>query len=267
MKTKAKLLLAISTLSAVVLAAGVTSTFAWFTTKSTATFNTGTLTVSTLSKIKIKAHNIAPASGSITNNDSANVTGIAAPLGAVSSEFGKEFFAPTTLGGETFAEVGTSTAANKYTGFIKYNLMVYAEPDDGSNNLYLTVTVTAGTTVGDWYRVAVYTVTSSATDVITTAKQDPETGTNAFKYVFSKTAAASDAWRNASAPSTRATTAAGTRVQIPGFVTDEAGAEGAATKYRHLVVAVWMEGMASADQNEAGGETVSAKLDFELAKS
>ena len=59
MKTKAKLLLAISTLSAVVLAAGVTSTFAWFTTQTSAKLNTGELTVSSVSDIKMDITKIA----------------------------------------------------------------------------------------------------------------------------------------------------------------------------------------------------------------
>ena len=280
MKTKAKLTLAISVLSAVVLSAGVTSTFAWFTTKATANFNSATLTVNTLSELKIKAYSVSPG-GAVTGNDSNSLTGIAAALGSVSTKDGQNIYAPTALGANTFGDVTSAGFAtgNPYAGYVKYNLYVYTEAtDQEGKGLKLTITATnkdggaIESPLVDWYRVAVYT--SAASGDTTDAHDDTKvTPDNALTKVYSnaeQTTAESNpgakyvASLDGTTPNYdyRATEAisGATNVTIPGFTTSKTE-----RVYRHLTVAVWMEGCAADDQNTAGGKTLKVNFEFSLA--
>ncbi len=171
MKTKAKLTLAISTLSAVVLAAGVTSTFAWFTTQSTVNATTGTLTVNSPATLKIKGAKVR-GNDIVTTGDKKttdyHIEGGGGTLGAVSSTTGEKFYAPTTLkdtvGGyssATFAEIDSDPthdpAGNKYVGYWQYNLAVTAAKGEAGKQLKYSVEVaTTGSNIGSWYRVAIF---------------------------------------------------------------------------------------------------------------
>ena len=184
MKTKAKLMLGISVMTAAVLAAGVTSTFAWLTTKSEATLTTGNMTVSTVSNITITVTKIAfdtnvtgtTGFGVATNN----AVDIDQPLGTVSSIDGMHFYAPKVLNASgtytdagDLAEVGTKTAwetaayANGYVGYMKYGIHVQAaaEPGNGRTlNYKITPTVTDPELKAS-YRVALIDAVNDSTYV------------------------------------------------------------------------------------------------------
>ena len=284
MKTKAKLTLAISIMSAAVLAAGVTSTFAWFSTRSTVQFDTGTMTVNTLSKLKIDAARIAGSALDGTKTTEAYVEASPTALGSVSSTTGEHFFAPTTLGDNT-AGAGKYTAidnqsaidtlvgdgTNKYVGYLKYNLMLSAEPsDEEAKDLKLAVTVTNNdaNTIGKWYRVAVYKISSDATSVITTNQTaGAAVGTYAYTDLTGDnrdTAITSTAGATSATARTAISSAASITI-AENFIEPE----DEAVQRQHLCVAVWMEGGAKLgenveDQNGAGGKTLNVNFTFSL---
>jgi hypothetical protein len=177
MKTKAKLMLGISVMTAAVLAAGVTSTFAWLTTQSKATLTTGEMTVSTVSNITINVTKLgydtavpqAGGFGTATNQ----VVDSNQPLGVVSSKNGMNFYAPKALkdqGPYVASEIDEVTTKNDwehvknqgngygngYVSYMKYGIHVEAaaEPGNGRTlNYKITPTVTDAE-LKESYRVA-----------------------------------------------------------------------------------------------------------------
>lgn len=284
MKTKAKLTLAISVMSAAVLAAGVTSTFAWFTTNSRATANFANLNVNAPSTIKISGYQVTydgtkndatKVSVAAMTQTAANVvTGSTAALGAVSTPNGKDFYAPTSLLSDdseeklTFAAWKDVTSAqNKYKSFVKYNLKVDVEKQDTPKqiNVSLKEDTPLGTHVTDWYRVSIYEVADNAALNVTT---DIDAKTNGYSAFFAHSEASDDAYIKAAGEdgangvngADRKVIAPNVSKQITGFQ-----ASTNATVTREFVVAVWLEGEAAARQNDASGESVNVGLIFEFA--
>lgn len=183
MKTKAKLTLAISVLSAAVLAAGVTSTFAWFTIDRTAKVTYGNLTVDTISTIKIDANKLGydlsndlNPTGSGTNH----VETKAERLGAVSSTDGKAFYAPIALtdAGHLPSKNGDFSAitdkgawevpehTNRNVGFVKYAFTITSDKEESYHSLYWNIVPNADAGEGNeefakQWRIAMYESTAA----------------------------------------------------------------------------------------------------------
>lgn len=287
MKTKAKLTLAVSALSAVVLATAVTSTFAWFTTRTSAQVTSGSLLVKAPSSLTVKGrdysygvndHSVKPASGTTNQLDFTGTT-----LGAVSSEYGKNFFAHNKLqaeyntldDGNSVVDVDniTGDGKNVYVGYMKYNLAVTAAAGEANKALKIDVTVAGATKTANWWRVGLY-----ATDSV---ENDPDTypaptegdhlaydnDVKAPKVVFAGdgAAASENPYTSVDTKTASARALDKTRtitVNSGYFVTS-------ATKEEtiQLVLTTWIEGTADGNQNGAGGESINVTVDFSLVSA
>ncbi len=273
MKTKAKLTLAISVLSAVVLAAGATSTFAWFVVRSSVTATSGTLTVKSPSSLTIKGYDLVEGEKLTPDSDSATaITGSAASLGSVSSQYGKDFYAPADWTAASPSMVAVSAVTkNPYTGYIQYSIAVTAAKGEANNHLkaYVTVNETNATAnqLKSWYRVGVYHVGTIVEDDTDYSKEAPTSAgavTASTAKVYGSSAVDDDSyWDGTQKKSDRDVVAVGSAnaISLSSFTT-QTGKDVTA----YFVVAVWMEGYASANQNSAGGQSIVVTANFELYK-
>ena len=269
MKTKAKLTLAISIMSAAVLAAGVTSTFAWFVTQNKATLATGTMTVDTVSSITIEVTKLGfdtdTTSATNFNTPTIAATDAGQPLGPVSSIDGIHFYAPKALNDGTaayaaadMAEVTTKASWNKdngYGGYMKYGIHVHAGQDSGApRTLHYKITPTVtDTELTAAYRVALINATYTTEYV-----------PGAAVGLYSDTAGSKDGWTYSTAivKSTYTTTAISS-VASPVAVT---GVTTASTIDKYYIFSVWVEGEdANATNEKISAATLAVGLEFSLA--
>ena len=279
MKTKAKLTLAISTLSAVVLAAGVTSTFAWFTTQSTVNATTGELVVNSPATLKIAGAKVRGNDivGGSTNDY--HIEGGGGKLGAVSSVDGAKFYAPEELEGDMasyaaadYEEIGPEETGNGYVDYFQYNLAVTAAKGEAGRKLQYSITVTEPNAQGNlinWYRVAIYYVDTaeSATDKAAAKTGQQALATDAGNKVYAHTAGTDNAYykNDQSVITTKANTvyAVSTASDVHCASAFSTSAEKNMTA--NFVVAVWMEGTAAdTTQNVAANEKIKVTVEFEL---
>jgi len=260
MKTKAKLTLAISVMSAAVLAAGVTSTFAWFTTQSKATFSTAKLVVDSVTDIKISVTKLGFTAQTETTANTA-YTDTDARLGLVSSKDGLSFFAPASLASNaneytSMAAVTTSdvwSGTNKHVGYMKYGIKVTADQESGAGRT-LKVTlkdpVVNGANLTSAYRVAF--------------GESVEGYATADTTVYSETAKSHKAWTATDTLDSTGitTTAFGANDIVPTITTKKTNAEGGITAY--YILSVWAEGTDAEAGNDIGGDDITFKADFEL---
>lgn len=285
MKTKAKLTLAVSALSAVVLASAVTSTFAWFTTQAKVTANTGDLIVNSPATLTIKGVVVEGGAFEDANplaNNLTSLTGLGGTLGSVSSIDGKNFYAPigmkkTVAEYTTFDEIDAIAAGiaaettgynNTYTGILKYNLTVTAAKGESGKKLCVTVTANpTGTDITNSYRVAVYMTGASYTTTPTVpSAEQRHLDVGAFHAVYGSAAAAAldpapKAYNTKTTTADQIITAVGTADTISASAFQTSVDTNVSANF---VVAVWMEGNVATSQNTAGGQKVSVKVDFDL---
>lgn len=274
-------------MSAVVLAAGVTSTFAWFTTQAKATFTAGTLTVNAPSNIKVAAYDLsldAPETKAIAAGTS--IPGHTHSLGSVSSEYGKDFYAPLALAASYDAntQYGTAaaakTAGNNYTGYMKYNLAVTAAKGEDGKLLKVTVKTTAtDATVLSGYRVGIFLVSvnknaasdSVAADTSDTLTPMMESTTAVYQYVLGETGVNNDTYVSSVDGTSKKATVSNDRVVTAigsGHSTTFNSSVFATLADKHVcanfVIALWLEGTVDTPQNGAAGATIGLTTDFEL---
>ena len=286
MKTKAKLTLAISALSAVVLSAGVTSTFAWFTTRATASV-TSDLTIKGPSGLAVSVQRVRPTGGLTAEESAATPTTSVSTksgleLGAVSSYDGQYFVAPKVLktntgedlydetNGTDFDRITTSWAySNTHVGFLKYNVAVSADVDSAVQDLKLTVTLTDGT-ANKYARLAVYQVSAANGRKAEGSPELPSAGDeltpSGYSDVFAENGGSTESRMKYVTTPAIAKTAGAKKSALPNKVkVIDSFTSTSAKAYGYFVVAIWMEGTAAADQNGLGGKTVSATITFDLA--
>ena len=293
MKTKAKLTLAISIMSAAVLAAGVTSTFAWLTTQSTATLGTGVMTVSTVSSIQINVEKLgfdvstATSTGGF-NTNTTKVTDDKVLLGAVSSTDGDTFYAPKTLrsGGEGDGYVDTDFAAvdkktnwnntNAHVGYVKYGIHVIADADVGAYrylNFKITPTVT-DTELTAAYRVALLNATynTSTSSFTSGAAVGIYGATNANSSAWDNTGTSADTLKTTTYAKEAISTVAAAKPLASGAAdvttTTDVDESKISTKTdidRYYILSVWVEGAdGNATNDGISGETLKVDLEFSL---
>lgn len=285
MKTKAKLVLGLSLLTAATLTAGATGTFAWFTTnrKATATFNkitaksvegSLTITMGTMTEKDTQKTN-----GEIATATSATLEGTTSGTTDVSSQDGVKFAHPNW----------TSTAGNTEDGGVKgiadvsdlakygkngYWTAYYIGLKNGGGSdadVYLNAgsEVKAATSDGkdtnaaSWTRVAINlangdtapsTLTASGTKVIQGTSAGPNyvaINADATKYTTAKAEPAALGSLNDVIAATDLST-----ISAQKLVTIKAGAT------QFLTVSVWLEGTASTPQDAAIGGSVNVTLNF-----
>ncbi len=276
MKTKAKLTLAISVLSAAVLAAGVTSTFAWFTTQSKVTFDAATLTVDTLSDIKISAKKLAYVPDTDYSAPGASYTDNGSALGVVSSFDGRSFFAPRDLRDDNASyaasdmeEVTTKSVwegahssspssvyyGNTHVGYMKYSIKVTADHETGNGRKLKitlktpTITDTAGNDLQASYRVAFGDVTNDA---------------DADLKIYRHTSSAHAGYKTKSATDT---VAAGDVGALSSNVVIDASSHKTQANTginAEFLLSIWVEGLDTHATNVLFGKQISFGIDFDL---
>ena len=280
MKTKAKLTLAISVMSAAVLAAGVTSTFAWFTTQTAADATFSNLNIKAPSSLTITGRRVSGTAGALDADTAGNgVKDSEQNLGSVSSVDGNKFAAPTTIKapGETYsfddedyaiigANPATSHSGNSYIDFYKANLLVKAEDTTASMDLKVSVTVTttpADASLLQWSRVAVYQAGAKADY----ASQTPSTAANRNPVGFAKVYGG-DSGASKKCVNTNATPLAETTTAITAYATSDLVISNFSATDKavcaEFVVSVWMEGYGYDNQNGARGKAINATVEFSL---
>ena len=183
MKTKSKLLVALSALTVGTVAAGTTATYAWFTTSRSASATIQNITAKNPNgSLSISITNIQGL-GSPSGNEtaSASATFGSAPLIDLSSKDGTYFYSDyVSSGNSSFSDNNTPDGYVKYTrntGFVQFSLTIKntAESGIGSLDVYLDPANTRinpvqgddakDQAVANWIRVAI-------------AKQASATGTH-----------------------------------------------------------------------------------------
>ncbi len=284
MKTKAKLVLGLSLLTAATLTAGATGTFAWFTTnrKATATFNTitaksveGSLTI-TMGTMTEKDDQ--KTNGEIATATSATLTGTTSGTTDVSSQDGVSFAHPnwTSTAGNTdengvkgIADVSDLTKYGKKGYWTAY----YIGLKNGGGNkadVYLNTgsEVTAASSDGkdtnaaSWTRVAINLAGAIAPNSLkadrTRVIQGSSAGTN-YVAVNATATQYSVATANPVALAKLNDVIAATdlsTISDQKLVTIEAG------DIQYLTVSVWLEGTAEGNQDAAIGGSVNVTLNF-----
>lgn len=191
MKTKSKLLVALSALTVGTVAAGATATYAWFTTSRSASASISNITAKnpngSLSISILNPKGINAATGNETASATATFDG-SAPLIDLSSKDGTYFYSDyVSSGNSSFSDNNTPdsyVAYNGDTGFVQFSLTITneAEAETGSLDVYLDPANTQINPVqsadsedqamADWIRVAI-------------AKQATATGTHTMTNLTS----------------------------------------------------------------------------------
>lgn len=269
-------------MSAVVLAAGVTSTFAWFTTNSSATANFSNLSVNAPSSISVTGYQVTfngdgtKTKDAMTQTAKNVVTGKVATLGAVSTSDGKTFFAPDSILSDD-APVGShlnfvdwaSATNNKYKSFVKYNLSVTLEKVKSSEDIKHVkvelVQTTAESPIDDWYRVAIYHTSATNLDVVNDLDKDTDAPFTAF---FGKNGTSTDKYVAKAGQDDGTGVILSNRTVISKDATDPTDVAGfvpsvSADVTWNFVVAVYLEGTATTEsQNTGAGKALDVGLRF-----
>ena len=283
MKNKAKLLLAISSLSAVVLAAGVTSTFAWFTTQSVVDATTGLLTVNSPATLKIDGKVVRGAEFKGADTTDYHLAGTGGVLGAVSSVNGDDFFAPKQLSDDPeayataeFQQINATATGNGYVGYLEYNIAVTAAMGEEGKHLAYTVTATpSGTQITNWYRVAVYytgTASHATNDKIEAPEGHQTLVADSGNKVYGNGEGTDTAYYwNTEGDDPVIDTKSRSYTAVSGTSSGVACATAVETSVSlnvaaFFTVSVWMEGTAAGNntQNTAANQTVSVTVSFKL---
>ena len=275
MKTKAKLTLAFSALSAVVLATAVTSTFAWFTTQSKANLSTGQMTVSTVSEIKITVTKLGYDTGDAatkaigdaqtTSAEDSNVA-----LGPVSSADGYSFYAPTSLAesykNSDMDSVGikkdwTLSHSNEYVGYVKYGIRVEKAKDNGAARelkfqFSTAVTGTKSAELTNAYRVAFLESTNAWAKGSQVGIYSAAGGT---KEAYDSSKTDSNPLNTVSVTTTALPTASATSFATPVMTSSAID--------RYYILSAWIEGTDTNATNALAGSTLTLGLEFSLVNA
>lgn len=292
MKTKAKLVLALSVLTAGTAVAGATGTFAWFTTNRSATLTYSKVTAeSSNAKLEVTMGSFTETgAGTATNKktDGSYLSAISLNASAsyttdVSSVDGKKFFKPDWKGqagnnNEAYSVKEVNASQKAFTQFY----FTVKNTGNAETHIFLDAgtKVSASTEAGEqgkkdlalakWTRVAVLDTKKKSTPVV-----DDVTGAD-LKVLFENTDAdatknlgiASDALTASDAPTL--STIADDKHVIGDFAAVQSGATEithkgylgklAADFTQAFVVSVWLEGSEADDQDLAAGGSVDVTL-------
>ena len=266
MKTKAKLTLAISVMSAAVLAAGVTSTFAWFTTQQSATVSYGNLTVSTVSSLTVSVKQIGFVADDDFSDPTSNYADNSTEMGLVSTTDGKEFVAPSTLHSvddytvDDLARVTDSdhwpSSNNKYVGYLKYIVHVEYLGDTVGANMNLRWKIEmqgVDIELTNVWRVGFFKASSTGFgDNIGLYSASGGTTSNTFGWNGSAVASGSYTTTTLPGDPTLLDKNATTYVNTTDGIDEFYG------------VSIWFEGTDAAATNALGGKKLSSLLTFDL---
>lgn len=280
MKTKSKLLLALSALTVGTVAAGATGTYAWFTASRTATMNITNITATnTRGNLNIGYFDLeaeAEVNGNTSNTVDFNVT---TPLYDVSSRDGAAFYAPVWGTGNTPIAYKTTT-----DGYLTFGIVLSNQGTDPISCYFdsanSSITGTGNEPLARWTKVAINSQGSGDTQPTSFGTNDI---TQPGHFVFMQNTEGSEAGSLKTYVDGTTTDDTATYAEGDNFFTTVAGVDPMPTDNQnneelacylgdiqgttgintlYVTVSIWMEGAIVQNQNDASGKTISIKLAF-----
>lgn len=280
MKTKSKLLLALSALTVGTVAAGATGTYAWFTASRTATMNITNITATnTRGNLNIGYFDLED-SASVTGNTTNTVElSSDTPLYDVSSRDGQTFYAPVWGTGAEPIAYKTTTE-----GYLTFGIVLSNQGTDPISCYFdsanSSITGSGNEPLARWTKVAINAQEKGA-------QQPASFGTNDITtpghFVFMENSNEDEAGSLSKYITGTSTSETGTYSGGDHFFTTVKGVDPMPTdnknneelacylgdiegttgsNYLYVTVAIWMEGAIVQNQNDASGKTINIKLAF-----
>lgn len=292
MKTKSKLLLALSALTVGTVAAGATGTYAWFTASRTATMTTTVTAMNTRGNLNIAYYtldDISTAKPSSEEQTSSATYTSSSYLSDVSSKDGTTFYAP--IWGADVAPVSYKKTETGYLQFIIEITNGGTTPVDVYFDGQSAEITSGGSNLVKWTRVAINTLSTKtatfpANDIDATGNNTKpghlvfmnnagDSSENTKQYVNEIASEEPDGETTYEIKSYTTTDQYYQTVDnIPAIPASSAGSTEDAKKtvpyigtidqtgHLYIGVSVWMEGTVVNDQNSASGESVNVILPF-----
>ena len=280
MKTKSKLLLALSALTVGTVAAGATSTYAWFTASRNATMNITNITATnTRGNLNIGYFDLqasAPVTGNTTNTETLRSD---TPLYDVSSRDGSTFYAPVWGTGDT--PIGYK---NTKEGYLTFGIVLSNQGTDPISCYFdsanSSITGTENEPLARWTKVAINAQTEGSEQPTSFGANDI---TKPGHFVFMENtngdeSASLSKYITGTSISNTATYEEGDNFfttvndvdpmptdntnneELACYLGDIQGTTGVNRLY--VTVSIWMEGAIVQNQNDASGKNISIKLAF-----
>lgn len=280
MKTKSKLLLALSALTVGTVAAGATGTYAWFTASRNATMNITNITATNtrgnlnIGYFDLKAE--AKVNGNTSNTVDFNVT---TPLYDVSSRDGATFYAPVWGTGDTPIAYKTTT-----DGYLTFGIVLSNQGTDPISCYFdsanSSITGAGNEPLARWTKVAINSQGSGDAQPTSFGTNDI---TQPGHFVFMQNTEGSEAGSLKTYVDGITTDDTATYQEEDNFFTTVASVDPMPTNgtndeqlacylgdiegttgsnYLYVTVSIWMEGAIVQNQNDASGKTISIKLAF-----
>ena len=280
MKTKSKLLLALSALTVGTVAAGATSTYAWFTASRTATMNITNITATnTRGNLNIGYFDLqasAEVTGGTTNT--ATLTSDT-PLYDVSSREGQTFYAPVWGTGDTPISYKNTTE-----GYLTFGIVLINQGTDPISCYFdsanSSITGTENEPLARWTKVAINAQTEGSEQPTSFGANDI---TKPGHFVFMQNTEGSEAGSLKTYVDGTTTDDTATYDEGDNFFTTVTGVDPMPTDNTndeelacylgdiqgttgvnrlYVTVSIWMEGAIVQNQNDASGKTINIKLAF-----
>lgn len=280
MKTKSKLLLALSALTVGTVAAGATGTYAWFTASRTASMNITNITATnTRGNLNIGYFDLeasAEINGNTSNTVDFNVT---TPLYDVSSRDGAAFYAPVWGTGDTPISYKITT-----DGYLTFGIVLSNQGTDPISCYFdsanSSITGTGNEPLARWTKVAINSQGSGDTQPTSFGTNDI---TQPGHFVFMQNTEGSEAGSLKTYVNGTTTDDTATYQEEDNFFATVTGVDpmpangandkqlacylgdikgGTGSNFLYVTVAIWMEGAIVQNQNDASGKTINIKLAF-----
>ena len=280
MKTKSKLLLALSALTVGTVAAGATGTYAWFTASRTATMNITNITATnTRGNLNIGYFDLkspAPVQGNTTNTVELTSD---TPLYDVSSRDGQTFYAPVWGTGDEPIAYKTTTE-----GYLTFGIVLSNQGTDPISCYFdsanSSITGTENEPLARWTKVAINAQTEGSEQPTSFGANDI---TQPGHFVFMQNTEGSEAgslktYVNGTSTENTDTYDEGDNFfttvksvdpmptgntnneELACYLGDIQGTTGVNRLY--VTVSIWMEGAIVQNQNDASGKMINIKLAF-----
>lgn len=280
MKTKSKLLLALSALTVGTVAAGATGTYAWFTASRTASMNITNITATnTRGNLNIGYFDLeasAPITGNTTNTVELSCD---TPLYDVSSRDGETFYAPVWGTGDTPIAYKETTE-----GYLTFGIVLSNQGTDPISCYFdsanSSITGTGNEPLARWTKVAINSQGSGDFQPTSFGTNDI---TQPGHFVFMQNTEGSEAGSLKTYVDGTTTVDTATYGEGDNFFTTVKGVEpmptdsqndkelacylgdikgGTGSNFLYVTVAIWMEGAIVQNQNDASGKKINIKLAF-----
>lgn len=280
MKTKSKLLLAISALTVGTVAAGATSTYAWFTASRKATMNITNITATnTRGNLNIGYFDLQGETG--VNGGTTNTATLTSdtPLYDVSSRDGQTFYAPVWGTGDTPISYKITTE-----GYLTFGIVLINQGTDPISCYFdsanSSITGTENEPLARWTKVAINAQTEGSEQPTSFGANDI---TQPGHFVFMENTNDDEADSLSKYITGTSTSNTATYEEGDNFFTTVKGVDPMPTDNQnneelacylgdiqgttgvnrlYVTVSIWMEGAIVQNQNDASGKMINIKLAF-----